>query len=50
MVKLKVIPEVLKKGVVVPVYKGSGKDPLTLDTYRGVTLMSTVRKVLENPH
>ena len=28
---------VLKSGVVVPVYKGGGKDPLKVDSYRGVT-------------
>ena len=47
IVELEVIPDVLKRGVVVPVYKGSGKDPLRVDSYRGVTLSSMVAKVLE---
>ena len=47
IVELEVIPDVLKRGVVVPVYKGSGKDPLLVDSYRGVTLSSMVAKVLE---
>ena len=36
LVELEVIPDVLKRGVVVPVYKGSGKDPLLVDSYWGV--------------
>ena len=44
---LKVIPEVLKRGVIVPVYKAGGKDPLYIDSYRGITLTSMVAKVLE---
>ena len=49
IVELEVIPDVLKRGVVVlvPVYKGSGKDPLWVDSYWGVTLSSMVAKVLE---
>ena len=35
------------EGVVVPVYKGGGKDPMKTDSYRGITLTSTVAKVLE---
>ena len=30
----------LKSGVVVPVYKGGGKDPKSVHSYRGVTLTS----------
>ena len=33
--------------MVVPVYKGGGKDPLLVGNYRGVTLSSVVTKVLE---
>ncbi len=47
VVELEVVPDILKRGVVVPVYKGSGKDPLQVDSYRGVTLTSMVAKVLE---
>ena len=37
----------MKRGVVVPVYKGGGKDPLKIYSYRGITLTSMVAKVLE---
>ena len=47
VVKLEVIPEVLKRGVIVLVYKAGGKDPLCIDGYRGITLTSMVAKVLE---
>ena len=47
VVKLEVIPEVLKRGVIVLVYKAGGKDPLCIDSYRGITLTSMVAKVLE---
>ena len=46
-VELESLPEVLKRGVVVPVYKGGGKDPLKIDSYRGITPTSMVAKVLE---
>ena len=32
----------MKSGVVVPVHKGSGEDPLQANSYRGVTLSSVV--------
>ena len=44
---LEAIPDSLKCGIIVPVYKGSGRDPLRADNYRGVTLSSVVSKVLE---
>ena len=47
VIELEAIPEVLKRGVVVPVYKGGGKDPMRRDSYRGITLTSMVSKVLE---
>ena len=37
----------LKEGVVVPIYKGKGKDPLLPSSYRGITLSSTIAKTLE---
>ena len=30
-----------------PVYKGRGKDPMKIDSYRGITLTSMVAKVFE---
>ena len=47
VVELEVVLEVLKRGVVVPVYKSGGRNSLKLDSYRGVTLTSMVGKVLE---
>ena len=47
VVELEVVPDVLKEGFIVPVYKGGGKDLLRVDSYRGVTVMSVVAKVLE---
>ena len=31
----------------IPVYKGGGKDPLDVNSYRGITLNSVISKVLE---
>ena len=47
IVELEVIPDSLKQGLLVPVYKRGGKDPLRMDSYRGITLTSMVAKVLE---
>ena len=41
------MPTILKRGVVVPVYNGGGKDPMKVDSYRGITLTSMIAKVLE---
>ena len=41
------VPIVLKTGILVPVYKGGGKDPLEVDSFQGVTSTSTLTKVLE---
>ena len=46
-VELEVIPDVLKRGVIVPIYKGGGRDPLKTDNYRGITLTTMISKVLE---
>ena len=41
------VPIVLKTGILVPVYKGGGNDPLEVDSFRRVTSTSTLTKVLE---
>ena len=46
MVEMEKIPDVLKCGVEILIYKGSGKDTLNTNTYRGVTLTSVIAKVL----
>ena len=37
IISLEEIPTCFKEGVIVPVYKGKGKDPLLSSTYRGIT-------------
>ena len=48
IIELEVIPDVLKRGIIVPVYKGGGRDPLKTDSYRGITLTSMISKLLES--
>ena len=36
-----------KEGIVIPIYKGKGKDPLLTSSYRGITLSSIMAKTLE---
>ena len=47
IVALEKLPNSLKNGIIVPVYKGGGRDPLLPGSYRGITLSSVVSKVLE---
>ena len=42
------VPDPFKIGIIVPVYKGGGKDPLDTNSYRGITLTSVLAKVLES--
>ena len=47
IVELESVPAChLEEGVVVPVYKGGGKDPMKTDSYRGITLTSMIAKNL----
>ena len=45
---LESVPDSLKTGIIIPVYKGGGKDPLDTNNYRGITLTSVLAKVLES--
>ena len=47
IVSLEAIPPSFKMGVIVPVYKGKGRDPLDPNSYRGITLTSVLSKCLE---
>ena len=47
VVELEAVPSFLKMGNLVPVYKGRGKDPFLVNSYRGITVTSTIAKVLE---
>ena len=47
IVEAESIPTSLKTGIITPVYKRGGKDPLNTNSYCGVTLTSVLAKVLE---
>ena len=47
VVELESVPAVLKRGVVVPVYKGGGKDLMKIDSCRGIMLTTMIAKFLE---
>ena len=47
IITLEEVPRCIKEGVVVPVYKRQGKDPLQINSFRGITLSSVLPKVLE---
>ena len=44
---LEAIPSQFKNGILIPIYKGKGKDPLSPTSYRGITLTSVIAKTLE---
>ena len=48
VVELEAVPDGLKSRFVIPIYKGSRKDSLCLDSYRGITITSVLSKVLES--
>ena len=45
--ELEGIPSTMKMGVLCPLYKGGGKDPLETGSYRGIALTSVWAKLLE---
>ena len=47
VVELEAVPRFLKMGNLVPVYKGGGKDPFLVNSYRGIAVTSTIAMVLE---
>ena len=48
IVELKCVPASHKIEIITPVYKGGGKDPLDINSHRGITLTSVFAKVLES--
>ena len=48
IIEFECIPESLKLGIVIPLNKGGGKDPLDTNSYRGITLSPVLAKVLES--
>ena len=47
IISLEEVPTCFKEGVIIPVYKGRGKDPLLASSYQGITLSSIMAKTLE---
>ena len=47
ILELEDIPAAFKRGIICPVYKGKGKDPLMQKSYRGITLTSVLAKTFE---
>ena len=47
IIEIEQIPDVLNVGAIVPIYKGKGKDPTSVDSYRGITVNSVLTKMLE---
>ena len=47
IIDLEVVPPSFLKAVIVPIYKGKGKDPLSTNNYRGISLTSVIGKLFE---
>ena len=47
IIEFEMIPSVLKMGVTISIYKGGGKYPLDVQSYRGIFLNSVISKILE---
>ena len=45
--KFEQIPDSFEHGIIIPAFKGKGRDPLLRKSYRGVTLTSVMAKVLK---
>ena len=45
--ELEQIPSCLKQGIVIPAFKGKGRDPLLIKSYQGITLTSVLAKIFE---
>lgn len=47
--ELESVPKSLELGIVTPICKGDGRDPLNTKSYWGITLTSVIPKILESP-
>ena len=47
LLRLEQIPSVFKHGVIIPVYKGKGKYPLSVKSFHGITLSAVISKTFE---
>ena len=45
--RLEQVPPSLLTGIICPIYKGKGKDPLSCSSYRGITVTPILMKVFE---
>ena len=45
LVEFDEVPSLLKAGIIIPVCKRHGRDPLKMNSYRGVTLSSVIAKL-----
>ena len=45
--RLEQVPPSLLTGIICPIYKGKGKDPLSCSSYRGITVTPVLMKVFE---
>lgn len=45
---LEQIQSCLKEGIIYPIYKGTGKDPLLVSSYRAITTSSSFSKLFES--
>ena len=48
LVEFDEVPSLLKAGIIIPVCKRHGRDPLKMNSYRGVTLSSVIAKLQES--
>ena len=44
--ELETIPDMLKLGVINPLYKGKGRDPLDTNSYRGISVLFKTQELL----
>ena len=42
------VPDCFKIGIIIPIYKRGGRDPLDVNNYQGITLTSVLSKILES--
>ena len=46
-ISLECVPSCILTGIIQPVYKGKGKDPLSCESYRGISITPAVMKLFE---
>ncbi len=48
IVKNEELPEMFRKGIIIALFKGGGKDPLDINNYRGITIQNVLCKIYES--